>query len=107
MPLLPDLDLLYRVYHSPSRPQRLGDQQRKDATQLTYPRKSITPFDYYSMVDDAKDKAKKLGAEAAKDFEKASAKAQSATGPIKLYSLEYYAACTFGGLLACVCKVLA
>ena len=60
------------------------------------------PFDYYSMVDDAKDKAKKLSAEATKDFEKASAKAQSATGHIELYSPKYYAACTLGGLMACV-----
>jgi len=56
----------------------------------------------YSVVDDAKDKAKKLSAEAQKDFDAASKKAQAATGKIELYSPKYYAACTFGGLLACV-----
>lgn len=56
----------------------------------------------FSVVDDAKDKAKKIGAEATKDFEKASAKAQTKTGKIELYSGKYYAACTVGGLMACV-----
>jgi solute carrier family 25 (mitochondrial phosphate transporter), member 3 len=56
----------------------------------------------YSVVDDAKAKTKQLGAEASKEFEKASAAAQSKAGKIELYSGKYYAACTFGGLLACV-----
>ena len=56
-----------------------------------------------SIVDDAKNKAKKLSAEATKELEKASGKAQAATGGIELYSLKYYAACTMGGILACVC----
>jgi solute carrier family 25 phosphate transporter 3 len=56
----------------------------------------------WSVVDDAKKKAHDLSAEAAKEFEKASAKAQAKAGTIELYSLKYYAACTFGGLLACV-----
>jgi solute carrier family 25 phosphate transporter 3 len=56
------------------------------------------------VVDDAKDKANALSAEAAKEFEKASAKAQAKTGHIELYSAQYYAACTFGGLLACVSR---
>ncbi|KAK3383333.1 mitochondrial phosphate carrier protein 2 [Lasiosphaeria ovina] len=55
----------------------------------------------YSVVDDTKGKAKKLSAEAAKEFELASQKAQSKTGNIELYSGKYYAACTLGGLLAC------
>lgn len=56
----------------------------------------------YSVVDDAKNKATKLSAEATKEFEKASAKAQAKAGKIELYSGKYYAACTFGGLMACV-----
>ena len=56
----------------------------------------------YSVVEDAKDKAQKLGSEATKEFEKASAKAQAKAGHIELYSGKYYAACTFGGLMACV-----
>jgi solute carrier family 25 (mitochondrial phosphate transporter), member 3 len=58
----------------------------------------------WSVVDDAKNKAQKLSAEAAKEFEKASAKAQSKTGKIELYSGKYYAACTVGGLMACVSR---
>ena len=56
----------------------------------------------FSVVDDTKEKAQKLSAEAAKEFEKASATAQAKTGNIEMYTPKYYAACTFGGLLACV-----
>ena len=56
----------------------------------------------WSVVDDAKNKANALSAEAQKEFEKASAKAQAKAGHIELYTAKYYAACTFGGLLACV-----
>lgn len=55
----------------------------------------------YSVVDDAKNKAQKLSAEAQKEFDKASSKAQAKAGKIDLYTPKYYAACTFGGLLAC------
>jgi len=55
----------------------------------------------YFIVDDTKDKAKKLSAEAAKEFEAASQKVQSKTGHIELFSGRYYAAATFGGLMAC------
>lgn len=60
------------------------------------------PFEWvaYSAIDDAKDKAKALSAEATKEIERASAAAQK-KAPIELYSAKYYAACTFGGLLAC------
>jgi solute carrier family 25 phosphate transporter 3 len=63
-------------------------------------------FPTWSVVDDAKKKADALSAEAAKEFEKASAKAQAKAGHIELYSAKYYAACTFGGLLACVSAAL-
>lgn len=53
-------------------------------------------------MDDAKNKAQKLSKEAQAEFEKASSKAQAKAGKIELYSGKYYAACTFGGLLACV-----
>jgi len=55
----------------------------------------------WSVVDDAKNKANALSAEATKEFEIASAKVQAKAGHIELYSAKYYAACTFGGLLAC------
>ena len=56
----------------------------------------------WSVVDDAKNKANALSAEAQKEFDKASTKAQAKAGHIELYTAKYYAACTFGGLLACV-----
>lgn len=56
----------------------------------------------FSVVEDAKDKAHKLGGEATKELERASAKAGAKAGQIELYSGKYYAACTFGGMLACV-----
>lgn len=58
-------------------------------------------FPTWSVADDAKAKTKALSAEAIREFEKASAKAQAKTGKIELYSAKYYAACTFGGLMAC------
>jgi len=58
-------------------------------------------YSAYSVADDAKGKAQKLGAEATKEFERASAVAQAKSGKIELYSGRYYAACTFGGILAC------
>ena len=61
-----------------------------------------SPFVAFSPTEDAKSKAGQLGEGAVKEFEKASAKAQEKTGKIELYSAKYYAACTFGGLLACV-----
>lgn len=61
-----------------------------------------TFFPAWSVTEDAKSKVGQLGEEAAKEYEKVSAKAQEKAGKIELYSAKYYAACTFGGLLACV-----
>jgi len=58
----------------------------------------------YSIADDTKNKAKQLSVEAKKEFDIAAAKAKAKTGHIELYSGQYYAACTFGGLLACVSR---
>lgn len=59
----------------------------------------------FSVVDDTKDKAKKIGNEAQKQLEKASGTAQAKkSGHIELYSGRYYAACTIGGLMACVSR---
>jgi solute carrier family 25 (mitochondrial phosphate transporter), member 3 len=54
----------------------------------------------YSIVDDAKNKAQQLSKEAQAEFDKASNAAKPSK--IELYSGKYYAACTFGGMLACV-----
>ena len=59
-------------------------------------------FPAWSAVDDVKNKAGKLSAEAQKEYKIASEKAQAKAGKIELYSAKYYAACTMGGILACV-----
>lgn len=61
-------------------------------------------FSAWSAADTVKDKANELSTEAVKEYEKASAKAQQKAGSIELYSGKYYAACTVGGILACVCQ---
>ena len=60
------------------------------------------PFPAWSAIDDIKGKADAAGKEVAREYQLASEKAQQKAGTIELYSAEYYAACTFGGLLACV-----
>jgi hypothetical protein len=60
------------------------------------------PFNAWSAVDNIKETGNKISGEVKKDYEKASQKAQGKAGKIELYSGKYYAACTFGGLLACV-----
>jgi len=55
----------------------------------------------WSVADDTKAKANQLSDKAVKEFDKASAAAQAKTGQIEMYSPKFYAACTFGGLLAC------
>jgi solute carrier family 25 phosphate transporter 3 len=59
-------------------------------------------FASWSAADTVKGKAVELSHEAQAEFEKASKKAQAKAGHIELYSGKYYAACTFGGMLACV-----
>ncbi|KAL8722380.1 MAG: hypothetical protein Q9181_007500 [Wetmoreana brouardii] len=58
-------------------------------------------FSAWSAVDDMKTKAGALSDEAQKEISKASAASQAKTGKIELYSANYYAACTLGGILAC------
>lgn len=79
-----------------------GSQGREIKAQSTTPStSSATPRQAhpelfsaaFSVIDDSK---KKLSAEAQKEFDKAK------TGNIELYSSGFYAAATFGGLMACV-----
>lgn len=79
-------------------------QKKFGAYSLTTPTTALRPelCVAYSIVDDAKGKTRKLSAEAAAEFEKAASAAKAKPGGIELYSGTYYAACTFGGLLACV-----
>lgn len=84
----------------------------KGSVYSTYATANRTPYQArpelygaFSVVDDAKSKAQKLSAEATREFEKASSAAQAKTGKIELYTGRYYAACTIGGLMACVSAV--
>lgn len=60
------------------------------------------PFPAWSVVEDTKKKADALGKEAAREYNIVSQKAQSKTGKIEPWTAKYYAACTVGGLMACV-----
>lgn len=69
------------------------------ATESKHPKPE---FSIWNVTEDVKSKAKVLSKEAQAELSKASSKAQEKTGKIELYSPGYYAACTFGGLVACV-----
>lgn len=56
------------------------------------------PFTAWSAIDDVKQKTHSVK----QGYEAMSNKAQAKTGKIEMFSPKYYAACTFGGLLACV-----
>jgi hypothetical protein len=60
------------------------------------------PFPAWSVIEDTKKKADAFGKEAAREFDIVSQKAQAKTGKIEPWTPKYYAACTVGGLLACV-----
>ncbi|KAH8602538.1 mitochondrial phosphate carrier protein 2 [Bisporella sp. PMI_857] len=101
MPLLfPTQDTLHDVFHPKVLGWRPAQQVAPPRSPSSQPR-TISPYAAWSVVDDAKNKASALSAEATKEFEKASAAARGKTGNIELYSAKYYAACTVGGLLAC------
>lgn len=80
----------------------MGMQQKPQPDQAFNAPKRREPFQAWSAIDDAKAKATSIGKEAAREFELASEKAQQKTGKIELWSARYYAACTVGGMLACV-----
>ncbi|KAI0147563.1 mitochondrial phosphate carrier protein [Xylariaceae sp. FL1272] len=97
--LFPSQHTLHQTFgtqwHSPY--SRSAPAQRKATPRQARPDLHIAA----SVVDDAKNKAAKLSAEAQKEFDKASEAAQAKTGKIELYSPGFYAAATFGGLMAC------
>lgn len=98
--LYPRLDTLQQTLGSPY--SRTQPQQKPNANGPTPYQARLDLYPAYSIIDDSANKAKKLSAEAAREFEAASQKAQAKTGHIELYSGKYYAACTFGGMMACV-----
>lgn len=106
MPLLfPTQDTLHNLFPATGaipRPSKIDNDINTSQAKRTPLQARSEFYPAWSVVDDAKNKANALSAEATKEFEKASAKAQAKAGHIELYSPKYYAACTFGGLLACV-----
>ncbi|KGO37258.1 Protein of unknown function DUF3602 [Penicillium expansum] len=67
----------------------------------TSPTAKNRPFTAWSALDNVKTKADDIAHEASREFNVASQKAQEKAGKIEPGSLKYYAACTFGGMLAC------
>lgn len=80
----------------------LVKNQKPEEVQPVPVHKQRRLFPAWSAVDDVKHKAEAVGHVAAEEFDKASQAAQAKAGKIELHSAKYYAACTFGGLLACV-----
>lgn len=81
----------------------LGVQQqshREQSIKATFERRE--PFPAWSAIDEAKKKAGSFAQEAAREYDVASKKAQEKAGKIEPWTPKYYAACTFGGMLACV-----
>ncbi|KAK4105398.1 mitochondrial carrier [Parathielavia hyrcaniae] len=99
MPLFPNYDTLQHTLGSPYR--QGPSSSRANASGPTPYQARLELYPAYSVIDDAKNKAQKLSAEATKEFEAASQKAQAKAGKMELYSGKYYAACTFGGMMAC------
>lgn len=66
------------------------------------PEPSRFPPTAFSAAEDAKGKVQVLSEEAQQEIAKASAVARAKAGEIPLFSGKYYAACTFGGQMACV-----
>lgn len=98
MPLvLPSQALLSNVF-SPQSPH--GHSMKRNVPQNRSTSSDLFPA--WSAVDDIKHKAEHLSEEAQREIQKASQIAQAKAGKIELYSPKYYAACTIGGLLACV-----
>ncbi|KAK5658751.1 hypothetical protein OQA88_1561 [Cercophora sp. LCS_1] len=99
--LYPGLDSIQKSFSSPYAVGRARVTSKPHGTTPLEARMELYPA--FSITDDAKSKAKALSAEAQKEFDRASAKAKgkASSRAIELYSPTYYAACTFGGLLAC------
>ncbi|KAF2674937.1 mitochondrial phosphate carrier protein 2 [Microthyrium microscopicum] len=99
MPLLPSTDAL--LYHSPfARYLRINSSSSEAPVEKKW-RANEKVYSAWSVGDDVKAKAAQVGDAAAKEYSKASAIAQNKTGAIEMYSPKFYAACTFGGLVAC------
>ena len=97
--LFPTLNAINEVFSSRHPPTASRSQ---DSTLESFQIKSAPHFPVWSVTEDAKNKANVLSEEARREIQKASAATHAKTGQTELYSAKYYAACTFGGLVACV-----
>ena len=97
--LFPTLNAINEVFSS-RHPSTVSRSPESTPKPLHF--KSAPYFPIWSVAEDAKTKANVLSEEARKELQKASAATQAKTGQIELYSAKYFAACTFGGLVACV-----
>ncbi|ORY66151.1 mitochondrial carrier domain-containing protein [Pseudomassariella vexata] len=97
MTLFPSHQILQQNFCNPLNGRRQAAPQTKATPFQARPEL----YGAFSVTDDVKAKAQKLSKEAQAEFDKASKAAQANSGHIELYSPKYYAACTFGGLLAC------
>lgn len=86
---------------SPSNPLTVLQQKTQQPLRTKCEARSEL-YGAWSVSEDAKAKANQLSDKAVKELDKASAAAQAKTGQIEMYSPKFYAACTLGGLLACV-----
>src|SRR5438045_8432877 len=98
--LFPTQNCLKEVFVNQSPFPRPAPQCRSSDHPLKRP--IFSALSVAETAQSAKAKAGQLKDAAVDKYEKASAKAQAKTGNIELYSGKYYAACTVGGILACV-----
>lgn len=98
--VFPGTGALHNSFSS-SNPLTVLQQKTQQSLRTKYEARSEL-YGAWSVSEDAKAKANQLSDKAVKDFDKASAAARAKTGQIEMYSPKFYAACTFGGLLACV-----
>ena len=99
-PLYPTSAALYKTFSAHTNNAEMRQGPQASVPYSNKPRSSR--FIAWSAADDVKSKASALSNEAQEEIARASSAAQAKTGQLELYSLEYYAACTFGGFVACV-----
>ena len=96
--MLPSQSVIANVFAS----QHPSSRMQRDTTPAAPRPMKRDVFSAWSAVDNVKSEADALGKEVSKEYDIASHKAQAATGHIEPFTGKYYAACIFGGLLACV-----
>ena len=97
--MFPSEDIISSTFSSQHPLNQSGKQSQLSGAAGT---KRQEPFPAWSVVDDTKRRADAIAKEASREFNIASQKAQAKTGKIEPWTPKYYAACTVGGLLACV-----